>query len=467
MSTLRSRRVLRPSTWGVRVRSTVAAVAVVALAFAVASAALLLILKRSLETSADAVLNGRSREIVEQLRAVPPRELDPALLVTGGQTSVIQVVDERGRVVVSSAGAPSDPLRAGDLGPQPFRFEVERLLGDYRAVARSVDTASGRLSVIVASDEGSIIATLATVGALLAAGIPVVIVVVGAATYALVGRALRPVERMRAAVSDISAADLSERLTVPPTRDDVAALAVTLNEMLVRIEAGQAAQQRFVGDASHELRSPLATLSAALELGAERPALLDRDLVTNQLLPEARRMRHLVEDLLLLARADERGLPLRMADVDLDDILGAELTRLRTTTDLRVVATISATRVRGDALGLTRLVRNLVDNAARYAHSTITLACTADATTATVRIADDGPGIEAQDRARVLERFVRLDSGRDRASGGSGLGLAIVAEIAAAHAGRVAVGASPTGGTEVVVALPVRGPAHPPVSDNR
>lgn len=234
---------------------------------------------------------------------------------------------------------------------------------------------------------------------------------------------------MRTQVSAISTADLSERVAVPAARDEIARLAQTGNVMLARIEAGPAAQRRFVGDASHELRSPLATVITALDLAATRPGVLEPAVVQHTLLPEAHRMRQLVEDLLLLARADERGLPLRITDVDLDDVGGAEAHRLRSLGTVRVACTVHPVRVRGDATELGRVVRNLADNAARHARSSVSLSVSEqEASTAVVVVSDDGPGVPEPERERIFERFVRLDTDRARTAGGSGLGLAIVSE---------------------------------------
>jgi two-component system OmpR family sensor kinase len=263
---------------------------------------------------------------------------------------------------------------------------------------------------------------------------------------------------MRTRVAAITGADLSERVPVPPDRDEISRLAQTLNAMLTRIEAGHDAQRRFVGDASHELRSPLATVTAALELARDRPEVLDHALLTETLLPEAARMRNLVEDLLLLAGADERGPSLLLGDVDLDDIVDAECRRLRASSELVVTASIQPTRVRGDVARLSRVVRNLVDNAARYAHHSVDLRVALEDGEGVLVVSDDGSGIPDAERTRVFERFVRLDRDRARAAGGSGLGLAIVAEIVAAHQGSIEVHGSPAGGAEFVLRLPAVGP---------
>ncbi len=455
----------RPSTWGVRVRSTLVSIVITALAFGVTAGALLWILQRSLEDSSDSASRARSDEIAVQLRSSGPEALESTLLATTGPTEYVQVLDGGGAVVRSSADAPTTPLTGPATPDAPPRYaEVQDADGDHlRLVVRSVSTPSGPSTIVVAADQDALDETVNTVLGLLAVGLPVLVLVVGASTYALVGRSLHTVEQMRSTVDTISTADLSERLRVPDTHDEVSRLATTLNAMLGRIEDGHAAQRRFVGDASHELRSPLSTLSAALELGSERTGFLEPELVRDRLLPETQRMQHLVDDLLLLARADERALPLRITDVDLDDVLDNELIRLRATSpSLRVVREIVPLQVRGDGQQLTRVVRNLVDNAARHASSTVVLGCGTDAGRSWVRIADDGPGIPSHERDRVLERFVRLDPDRARAAGGSGLGLSIVREIVLAHAGHVAIGEPRGGGTEVTVVLPSAGPAQVP-----
>lgn len=341
----------RPSTWGVRVRSTVVSIVITALAFAVTAAALLWILQRTLEDSSDSASRARSDEIAAQLLSEGPASPDPSMLGTAGSTEYVQVLDGAGAVVRSSAEAPTTPLTGPATPGAPTRYaEIRDANGDaLRLVVESVSTPSGPSTIVVAADQDALDETVHTVLGLLAVGLPVLVLVVGASTYALVGRSLHTIEQMRSTVDTISTADLTERLRVPDTHDEVARLATTLNSMLGRLEDGHAAQRRFVGDASHELRSPLSTLSAALELGSERTGFLEPELVRDRLLPETQRMQHLVDDLLLLARADERALPLRITDVDLDDVLDDELIRLRAASpSLRVVREIVPLQVRGD-----------------------------------------------------------------------------------------------------------------------
>jgi signal transduction histidine kinase len=227
-----------------------------------------------------------------------------------------------------------------------------------------------------------------------------------------------------------------------------------MNEMLARIEAGHRAQQRFLGDASHELRSPLATIISGLEVAEAHPELLDAELAINTLLPEAQRMRTLIEDLLLLARADEQSLVQHKQDMALDDLVEVEAARARREAGCTIRTDVRPARLTGDPAAMSRMIRNLVDNAVRHANSLIAIEVSSRNGTAKLSISDDGPGIAPAERTRVFERFVRLDSDRSRSGGGAGLGLAIVAEVVIAHGGTVTIDDRPGGGTKVIVVLP-------------
>ena len=246
----------------------------------------------------------------------------------------------------------------------------------------------------------------------------------------------------------MSEKDLAERVPVPVARDEVGRLAETMNGMIARLESAQKVQRRFVADASHELRSPLATIGAGLEL------LQDSDPGTVRTLRgETERLGRLVDDLLLLARADERGLQPRRDEVDLDELVEAE--RARPYEDgVRTEVRTEPVRVVGDRGQLVRVLRNLVDNAHRHAGAQVVVTLGRDGDQAALDVADDGPGVPADDRSRIFERFVRLDDARARADGGSGLGLAIVAEVVAAHDGKVWVEENPGGGALFRVRLP-------------
>ena len=450
---------LRPLQAGVRSRSALAAAVVMTLCLAIAGAVLSVVLYRSLESTAETAAGLRAERIAAALRSDDLDDLDSTLLATDGQIGVVQVAGATGVIRAASNGAPRSPLAVVHLDDGEARNlgRVESSTDDeYWVSARGATVDREPVTILVAVDREPVEEIVAKVGALLALGSPLLIALVAAGTYRLVGAALRPVEAIRTRVASISSADLTERVPVPRTGDEIAELATTMNAMLARLEHGRAAQLRLVGDVSHELRSPLATITAALELAAGRPELMDRDLIDESLLPESRRMNVLIEDLLLLARSDEGALGLRRDDVDIDDLLAAEASRLDA--EVEVVTDIRACRVVGDTAALSRVIRNLADNAARYARTTVTLTCRPEPGCVVVTVADDGPGIPAGDRSRVFERFVRLDAARTRASGGTGLGLAIVDEVVRSHHGTVTVGDAPGGGAVFTVALPQQDP---------
>lgn len=452
---------LRPRAWSISARSALVSATVILVAFTAAGAILLSVLYFSLVSAADDAAVSRLRDIAKALQSETTPDLDPPLLATDQRIVVVQIFDGAGRPVASSGPAQEPPLVAlNEIGRTP-RIGITGdgpAMNDVRVSAQALETPTRRYIVLVGAGTEDVEVAVFTVAIGLAAAAPLVIAAAALATYVLVRRSLRSVEAIRSRVADISASDLAERVPVPSQRDEVFTLATTMNQMLSRLESGQAAQRRFVADASHELRSPLSTVISALEVGVAHPDLLDDRLALDTLLPEARRMQALVDDLLLLARADERGLVLRRADTDLDDLAVAEVTWLRRETALDVRADLVPTRLVGDSIALSRVLRNLLDNAARHATSRVEVSVRAEGGQACLTVADDGPGIAPADRARVFERFVRLDTNRSRDGGGTGLGLAIVFEIVSAHAGSVRIDDRSGGGTAVVVQLPLVAP---------
>jgi signal transduction histidine kinase len=229
---------------------------------------------------------------------------------------------------------------------------------------------------------------------------------------------------------------------VPPARDEIQALALTLNDMLGRLAAGRARQRTFVADAAHELRSPLASMRTQLEVAQH---LGEAGRLPADPLPEVDRLSALVEDLLLLARADaDAPLPARVDRVEVAALLTAIAesyaeARVAVRTDrLDPAASVTAS-----VDELRRAVTNLVDNAVRHARSAVTLSVAADGSDVLIAVADDGPGIAPADRERVFDRFTRLDDARDRDAGGTGLGLPIVRELVRRAGGSVGFGTEP------------------------
>jgi signal transduction histidine kinase len=447
---------LNPRRWGFPARSAAVSATVVFVALTVAGVGLIAVLYHSLLRGVDDVTAGRVRDLVADLEDDDPNVIEGSQLQTNGRVAMVQVVARDGKVLVRSDSAPSTPLVPFADVTATLRSGIE--LGSYHGYEMRVSTqratsAIGSFAVEVAGATERSASEATTVALLLAAAAPVVIGVAAAASYTLVTRSLRSVGAIRTRVEEISSSQLAERVPVPAHRDEIAALALTMNEMLSRIELGHTAQQRFIGDASHELRSPLATIITTLEVGEAHPELLVEEL-SGTLLPEAHRMQALLDDLLLLARADERGLTLRHEVVSLGALADDEITRLKRQTATDVHTDIAPANVMGDPGALLRVVRNLVENAARHARSRIDVEVGAQDGRSTLIVTDDGPGIPESERRRVFDRFVRLDSDRSREGGGTGLGLSIVAEIVAAHHGTIGVDEPPGGGTRVTVSFP-------------
>ena len=449
------------ANWGISARSAFVAATVVFVTLGIAGAGLAAILYRTMLSGIDSAAASRVGEVAQQVTSRGAGGVDPALLQTDQRIVAVQVIAQDGTVVRRSQSAPDTPLVAmKDLG-DGLRIGMPEQSSPFGRIRFSAQTVAGpddRYTILVGEGSASIVSTVWAVVVALAIAAPVVIAVSAAATYVLVRRSLKSVDDIRSRVADITTSDLAERVPVPDSRDEIAALAVTMNEMLARIEAGHDAQQRFVGDASHELRSPLTTIISALEVAVAHPEVLSVDLATTTLMPEALRMKALIDDLLLLARADERGLDIAREDVDLDDLAAAEVDRLRRETDLDVRADLAPARLTGDPAALSRVLRNLLNNAVRHAVSRVDVAVRQGAYRVEVEVCDDGPGISPDDRQRVFDRFVRLDQQRSRSAGGTGLGLAIVREIVIAHGGQVAIGSGIGSGTKVTVQLPLGAP---------
>ena len=446
-------------SWGISARSALVAATVVFVALAGAGAILAAVLYRSMLSGIDSTAAARVNEVADHLKSGGALKLDADLLRTDEDIVAVQIITPQGSVVRRSPLAPDTPLipiaEIGD-GLHIGMPEHASPYGQIRFSAQTVDGPDGRHTVLVGEGSQAVFSTVKTVVVALALAAPIVVAVSAAVTYLLVRRSMRSVDEIRSRVAEISTSDLTERVPVPEKIDEISALALTMNEMLARIEAGHSAQQRFVGDASHELRSPLTTIISALEVAVVHPELLNGELAQTTLIPEAHRMQALIDDLLLLARADERGLTMAHDDVDLDDLVMTETEKLSRQTSLTVTTDITPTRIIGDPVRLTRAFHNLLDNAARHAASAVSVSAHRCGDRAVVTIDDDGPGIPAADRERVFGRFVRLDANRSRSAGGAGLGLAIVAEIVAAHHGSVAITNPPTGGgTRISVQLPV------------
>jgi signal transduction histidine kinase len=324
-----------------------------------------------------------------------------------------------------------------------------------------VDGPRGSFSILAASPLDTVRRSVDAVQGGLLVSFPLLVGAVGLLAWFLSGRALRPVELIRAEVEEISGSTLDRRVPVPGTGDEVARLANTMNAMLDRLQDASTRQQRFVADASHELRSPVAAIRTELEV-AQRTARPDEwPAVAERLLAEEARLEAVITDLLLLASLDE-GAASEHVVVDVSE-LATEEARRRAPERAAVAIEVDAPEpalVHASRTQLRRAVVNLLDNAGRHARATVRLSVHERDGRIRLLVDDDGPGIPEADRERVFERFTRLDDHRARngasggPSGGAGLGLSLVQRIAVLHGGTAAIDTAPLGGARVVVDLP-------------
>ena len=317
---------------------------------------------------------------------------------------------------------------------------------------RFLDDDGTELQVGVSTPLGPVHDTVRTLQTLVWITAPLLAIAVAVVTSLAVGRTLRPVHAITRRTRDISGSNLSDRVPVPATGDDIAELATTMNDMLGRLDEAQQRQRRFIADASHELRSPVAASRAQLEVALAHPDRADWSATADAVLAEQTHLGRLIDDLLALSRLAEQGVG-ATATVRLDEIVAAEIERPRRATvrgDLDGAVTVV-----GNRSLLRRAVGNLVENADRHANGAVTVTLTTNGERALVHVDDDGGGVPSDDRERIFERFTRLDEGRNRDAGGAGLGLAIVRQVARSHGGTATCTEAPTGGARMTIELPI------------
>lgn len=307
------------------------------------------------------------------------------------------------------------------------------------------------VDVIVAASTDGIDRTVERLRSAIWIAVPFAMLLTGLVTWLLAGRALRPVRAITDQTGRIRTGTLHERVPVPASNDEISALATEMNDMLDRLHHDDRRRRQFVADASHELRSPIASIHTQAEVVLAHTDDGDaRDLAAG-VLAESERLGTIVDDLLALARHDETLAP-PGAIVDLDDIVITAAARPR-----RVpieTRQVSGGQVRGRPDELARAVSHLLDNAARHATSTVKVSLATIHDRVELTVDDDGPGVAPRDRERIFERFVRLDEARIRDDGGAGLGLAVVATVVTAAGGSISVETSDLGGARFVAAFP-------------
>jgi len=428
----------------VRARTTLGATLVVAVALAIGAVSFYAVLNSSVSGSTAQAAQQRLEQLGDREGGPDVRGIDAL------EDEFVQLVGADGAVRAAS----EDAREALGSTPLPVADDAVTMTIDGEPMLIVSDDIDDDQTIVLAVSVEDDAETLATVATLLAVAVPLVLLLVAGTTWFVTGRALRPVTRIRQEVDGITAERLHQRVAVPDSADEVAALATTMNGMLDRLDAAATAQRRFVSDASHELRSPLATIRQHAELAQAHPAVTSIGELAEVVSEEGVRLQGIVESLLLLARLDE-GVTPHDEPVDLDDVALGEVRRLRAAGHEVDGSGIRAARVSGDPRLLGQLVRNLADNAARHARGRIAIGVTPSDQHVFVTIEDDGDGVPIEEREHIFERFVRLDEARSRDAGGSGLGLAIARGIAAAERGTVVVDESRWGGARFVITLPL------------
>jgi signal transduction histidine kinase len=468
-----------------RLRLALMFAAATAVVIALAGVAFLWQLRAAQITALDAGLRIRADALAVQVRAARP----PASPASGGgqqgqqqgqfppgADEVSQILTLRGGVLYSSAGAGDVPLVTGSWlrraagGPVAFTTQAE---GErVRVLARPARNASRPVIAVVSASTSVADAAQARAQAVLLAAGPAAVAAAGLGAWALAGATLRPVERMRRRLAEITERNPGARLRVPAARDEIASLAATMNALLDRLQVAMERQRDFAADASHELLTPLTTLRAELELarrpGRSRQAL---DAAVTAAAGDTDRLIHLAQDLLLLARAQEGTDFLRARQVSVPGLL-SEAARAFAgqahargiTLDLQAGPALTAV---ADPHQLRQVLDNLLGNAIRYSPAGGVVELTARAThrdgraRVVLEVRDHGPGFTPEFLPHAFERFRRADTARSRAEGGTGLGLAIVASIAHAHHGRAVAGNHPGGGARVSIEIPALPPPGP------
>jgi signal transduction histidine kinase len=436
------------------------------LGLAVALAAAALLLRGAVQGSLTREVDGTARQGAHQVAALADTNQLPRTVLAG--TLTVQVLRPDGQIVAASptvdrlvpllsparATAAARSGQAVLLDGRPFGIPYL-----MRVVAVP---ASGGEIVLSGAAYTQVRDSMRTLTGVLLVGTPLLLLLLAGVTWLVVGSTLRPISALRRGAQVITATGVTRELPVPEARDEVRVLAVTLNDMLTRLDAAQQRQRRLVSDTAHELRSPIASIRAQLEVALDHPEQQDWPQTAQDVLADTLRLASLAEDLLVLARLDEyqpratAGKPVDLAALVTEEVERSAGGRVPVT-----ARTGGPCVVTGDADGLRRLLRNLIDNALRYAKSRVEVAAHREDSEAVLTVSDDGPGIPEADRERAFDRFVRLDDARSRdetQAGGAGLGLAIVRAIARTHGGSAYLEDS-TPGLRAVVRIPVENAA--------
>ena len=455
----------RPRRRRLSLRTRITAGALLVVVIAVCGAGLLVIevLEREMIAQIDSTLTANAdfidRAIASDGGGLPIEE--------GPTDLFVQFLSRDGQVIGASEAALGAPaIGASSIRPIDEDPEIATVhapdLGELRVLARSMPP-DGEVTLVVARSAANVTEVRDSLARLLIITTSVLTLLLGVLIWVVVGRALRPVGAMAQKVDAMSDRELHRRLDLPGTRDELDRLADTLNHLLERLDVAVARERRFVSDASHELRTPIAGVRALLETVPDDPD--EAAAVRAEALMTLWRLQDLVDELLTLTKADASTSGTAAHPVDLDELVLEQARRLERGTDLAIdISRVSGGQVLGRDTDLSRLVENLATNATRFAVSTVAFSVQQRDDEVEFTVSDDGPGIAEPDRARVFERFTTLDASRSAVRGGTGLGLSIASAIVAAHDGSIAVDDAPGGGARFIVRLPANAQRRAPRS---
>lgn len=448
--------------WALRLRLTASFAMVIALVLAASGVLIYVQFARYIDGRTDEELRERS----VTFRSLAVDGVNPKRIIALSGEEFAQIYGRRGSVIATTGGVRRQRLLTG---AQLASARVKPLSADRRPTPptddgvrlRAFTLGDGAVAVIAESRDDRE-RELNQLALLLLVSLPGALLLASLTGYQVAGAALRPVERMRSRAARIGDTDLSERLDEPGTGDELDRLATTLNDLLERLHGALERERRIVGDASHELRTPISVLRTRLDValrGDHDKATLRIALTEAQ--SDAIRLTRLADDLLVLARADQGQLPLRLEPVEVQDLLERAAARHGTQVASAAREIRAAVDVEGGAVVLAdpdridQVLDNLLVNALRYGRGEITLTArpTPGGHHVELAVGDRGPGFPPDLRGRAFERFSQGEAARGL--GGSGLGLAIVEAIVRAHGGTVAAENGPDGGTEVRARLPL------------
>jgi signal transduction histidine kinase len=432
-----------PAWWwrrrSLRARLTMITSAGLALALAAAAILLLSALRLSLVRS----LDDSARQGALGVAALADTGRLPDTVPVGAGTITIQVLNAQGRITNVSPGAdrliPLLPRNVAAAAAQTG--QAQTLSGPPLGMPSLLQVVAVRASdgqiVIAAVSYAQAEDSITMLARVLLIGTPLLFGLLALVIWLITGYMLRPIAALRKGAAEVTQTGVPRDLPVPPARDEVRSLAVTLNDMLSRLAAAQQRQRDLVSDTAHELRSPIASIRAQLEVALDHPDGMDWLETARDVHADTLRLARLAEDLLLLARLDEQGLTRPGKPTDLCTLCGSVAERYAAARVSVLADAPGSCVVLGDPDALSRALVNLLDNAVRHAASQVTVSVRRDGGSALLTVRDDGPGIPAQDIERAFGRFSRLDSARSRTgdAGGAGLGLAIVRAAAKAHGG--------------------------------